>query len=137
MELHIKSPGNAPGVYPLVTRGEEMKYLSFTIVELSGSLTEHAFETGEDEVSLDSYMGPVLVEAVGHFGKWSAEIGARQTMSKPHPMIYLPAGCNVRVKALVGAARITLGGALGKPGIEPVMVEGSQIVARVVGRDNW
>ncbi len=38
MSLHIKSPGSAPGVYPVVERGKGLKYLSFQIVELGGKL---------------------------------------------------------------------------------------------------
>jgi hypothetical protein len=58
MQLHIKSPGQGPGIFPIVRRGEALKHLSFTIVELGGRLREHTLETGDEEVSLDSYTGP-------------------------------------------------------------------------------
>ena len=61
MSLHIKSPGEKPGVYPIAQRGAHLKYLSFTIVELGGNLKEHVFDSGEEEVCLDFYTGPVRV----------------------------------------------------------------------------
>ncbi|MGH9674805.1 MAG: 5-deoxy-glucuronate isomerase [Bryobacteraceae bacterium] len=137
MKLQIKSPGEAPGVYPIVRRGRELKHLSFTIVELGGSLREHTFETGEEEASLDFYTGPVAVEAEGDFGRWPAEVPGRSSITDAAPMIYLPAGARVRLRAANGAARVTIGGALGKPGARPAMVGIGGIVAKSVGKDNW
>jgi 5-deoxy-glucuronate isomerase len=137
MSLHIKSPGDAPGVYPIVRRGQGLKYLSFTIVELGGALREHGFETGEEEVSLDSYTGPYAVDVEGESGRWSATVGARPSIRDAHPMVYIPSGSRVRLRALNGSARITVAGALGKAGARPVLVEGDQIVSKTVGKDNW
>jgi 5-deoxy-glucuronate isomerase len=137
MRLHIPSPGEAPGVYPIVTRGGDLTYLSFTILELGGSLREHTFETGEDEVSLDSYTGPYDVVAEGAFGRWTAQIGERASIRDPHPMVYLPAQCRVTLKAANGGARISIAGAAGKAGGKPVLVGGGDIVAKTVGKDNW
>jgi 5-deoxy-glucuronate isomerase len=137
MRLHIKSPGEAPGIYPVVRRGEGLKYLSFTIVELGGDLREHVFETGEDEVSLDSYSGPFEAEAEGPFGRWTAHVGARPTIRHAHPMIYLPPQSKVTLRAGAEGARITIAGALGKPGGKPVLVGGNEIVSKKVGKDNW
>src|SRR3954469_24039882 len=97
MELHIKSPGEKPGVYPIARRGKDLKYLSFTIVELGGNLKQHAFDAGEEEICLDFYSGPVRVEAEGPQGKWSADIQGRQSMSEPGSMVYLPAGSQVKL----------------------------------------
>src|SRR6266700_3946313 len=66
MSLHIKSPGELPGVYPIAQRGADLKYLSFTIVELGGNLKEHVFDSGEEEICLDFYTGAVRV-AVGTY----------------------------------------------------------------------
>lgn len=141
MTWHIKSPGEKPGVYPIVRRGRDLRYLSFTIVELGDGLREHVFETGEEEIALDSYTGPVEVEATGGWGRWSAEIPGRDSIAKPAPMAYIPAGARVRLRAANGAARLTMGGALGtpggQPGRRPVLVSGDAIVARSVGKDNW
>ncbi len=135
MSFHIKSPGDKPGVYPVARRGGNLKYLSFTIVELGGNLREHHFETGAEEISLDSYTGPYEVTCEGPFGRWSTQIQARPSIRDAHPMVYLPSESKVTLRALNGAARITVAGAEGKPGMSPVLVAGGDIVARTPGKD--
>ncbi|MBI3280677.1 MAG: 5-deoxy-glucuronate isomerase [Acidobacteria bacterium] len=137
MSLHLKSPGDAPGVYPLAKRGQELKYLSFTVVELGGGLREHTFESGEEELSLDFYTGPVRIDAETPSGRWSAEVPARPSIAAPSPMVYLPAGSRVGIRAANGAARVTVAGALGKPGAAAQIVQAGGIVAKQVGKDNW
>ena len=137
MNLHIKSPGESPGVYPLVRRGRDLKHLSFTIVELGGNLHQHSFETGEEEVSLDSYTGPVTVEAEGAWGRWAADLPGRSSIADAAPMVYLPAGARVSLRAANGSARVTIGGALGSAGGRPALVGTEAVVARDVGKDNW
>ncbi|HYO81127.1 MAG TPA: 5-deoxy-glucuronate isomerase, partial [Bryobacteraceae bacterium] len=137
MQLQIKSPGDAPGVYPLVRRGKELKYLSFTVVELGGSLTEHRFETGPEEISLDFYTGPVEITAAGSFGSWTQQVPARASLQDAHPMVYLPAGSSVRIRALDGSARVTIGGAEGDGSGSPRMISGDEIASKSVGKENW
>ena len=136
MSLHLKSPGEAPGVYPLVQRGNQLKYLSFTIVELGGNLREHTFETGDEEVSLDFYTGPVTIAAEGDFGRWTESVPARPSIADAAPMAYIPSGAKVTLKADNGSARITVAGAQGKPGT-PKLIAGSEIVEKSVGKENW
>jgi len=73
MNLHLKSPGEAPGFYPLVTRGKQLKYLSFAILELGGSFQDYTFESGDEELSLDFYTGPVTVSVEGETGRWQTD----------------------------------------------------------------
>ncbi|HBY61612.1 MAG TPA: 5-deoxy-glucuronate isomerase [Solibacterales bacterium] len=136
MRMHIKSPGEAPGHYPVVKRGEGLRFLSFSILELGGSFREFSFETGDEEVSLDFYTGAVNVEAEGAYGEWSARIPARTSIASAHPMVYVPTQSKVRLTAPESPARVTIGGALGKPGV-PALIEGGQIVSKSVGKDNW
>jgi 5-deoxy-glucuronate isomerase len=137
MNLHIKSPGEKPGVYPIVRRGENMKYLSFTIVELGGALQQHQFETGQEEVSLNFHSGPVTVEVETAGGKWRTAVSNRASIRDPHPMVYVPCGARVLIVAANGKARVTIGGALGKPGTAPALIAGGSIVARTVGQDSF
>lgn len=137
MRLHIKSPREAPGVYPIARRGKELKHLSFAVVELGGTLREHTFESGEEELALDFYTGPVRVEVEWTEGRWSAEIGARSSIREPGPMIYAPAGSRVKLTAANGPARIAAAGALGKPGAKPVLITPAQAISKTVGKDNW
>jgi 5-deoxy-glucuronate isomerase len=137
MSLHIKSPGEKPGVYPVAERGRDLKYLSFTIVEMSGSLSEHSFDTAAGEVCLDFYSGPVRVESETPDGRWSADIPARDSMLQAGSMVYLPAGSRVKLSRLDGAARVTIASAAGKPGGRPVHVPPAEAVCIQVGKDNW
>jgi 5-deoxy-glucuronate isomerase len=137
MSFHIKSPGDKPGLYPVARRGRDLKYLSFAIAELGGSLREHTFESGGEEISLDSYTGPYEVTCEGPFGKWSAQVPARPSIRDAHPMVYLPQQSKITLRALNGSARISIAGAEGKPGMKPVLVEGPAIVAKTVGKDNF
>lgn len=52
MGLHIKAPGVAPGLYPLVTRGREMKHLSFAVLQLDAGCPKHRVDSGEEELAL-------------------------------------------------------------------------------------
>src|SRR4051794_7252256 len=137
MSLHLKSPGEEPGFYPLVSRGKQLKYLSFSILELGGSLKEFTVESGEEELSLDFYTGPVAIEVEGASGKWKTEVGPRASMTAAAPMVYVPSGSKVRMQSLNGSARVTIAGALGKPGVQPVKIDGAEIVTKSVGKDNW
>src|SRR3954447_6695640 len=108
MSLHIKSPSEKPGVYPIAQRGKDLKYLSFTIVELGGNLKEHAFDAGDEEVCLDFYSGPVRVEAEAPQGRWSVDVPGRPSMTEAGAMVYLPAGSRARLTSLNGAAKVTV-----------------------------
>jgi 5-deoxy-glucuronate isomerase len=133
MTLHIKSPGDAPGVYPVVRRGQGLKYISFTVVQLGGSLRRHTLESGDEELSLDFYSGRVRVESEG----WSAEVPARASIGEPGSMVYIPSGRKVTLTRLDGDARVTIAGADGKPGIEPVLIPHATAMKNSVGKDNW
>ncbi len=137
MNWHLKSPGDAPGYYPLVKRGKDLKYLSFSILELGGSLKEFTVDSGEEELSLDFYTGPVGIEVESPSGMWETEIAARKSVAEAAPMVYIPSGSKVHFKSLNGSARVTIGGAEGKAGVKPEKVEGPAIVVKNVGKDNW
>src|SRR5437762_10875759 len=137
MSLHIKSPGEAPGVYPIAQRGKDLKHLSFTIVELGGSLKEHGFDTGEEEICLDFYSGPVRVEAEGPQGRWTADVVHRPSMQEAGSMVYLPAGSSVKLTRLDGAAKVTIASAAGKPGGKPALIPPAEAIENHVGKDNW
>jgi 5-deoxy-glucuronate isomerase len=137
MNLHLKSPGEAQGFYPLVTRGKQLKYLSFSILELGDGLKEYSFESGEEELSLDFYSGAVAIEVEGAAGRWRTEIAPRPSITEAAPMVYVPSGSKVRVKSTDGPAKVTIAGAQGKPGARPVKIDGAGIVSKKVGKDNW
>jgi len=134
MRLHFKSPGTKPGVYPIARHGEHLKHLSFTIVELGGALRAHTFETGEDEVSLDFYTGPMRVTVESAGGSRSFEVAKRSSVADNHVMIWAPRDAKVKLEALDGEARATIGGAKATKSGDPVMVCG---VAKEIGKDSF
>ena len=70
-------------------------------------------------------------------GRWQVEVGARPSITQPAPMVYVPSGSKVCVRSTDGPAKVTIAGALGKPGAHPVKIAGSGIVSKTVGKDNW
>ena len=62
---------------------------------------------------------------------------ARASIRDAHPMVYLPAQSSVRVRALNGSARLTIGGAEGAADAKPQVIGGSDIVSKTVGKENW
>ncbi len=136
VNLHIKSPGENPGVYPIAERGKDLKYLSFTIVQLGGSLKQHAFETGAEEICLNCYGGPVRVELDGP-NPLSADIDGRTSIREVSAMVYAPAGSKVKLSSLNGTAKVTVAGAAGKPGVPPSVVRPAEAVSKPIGKDNW
>ena len=135
MSLHIKSPGEAPGVYPIVARGKQLKHLSFTVIELGGRLRDYPFESGAEELALGFYGGPISVEVEGTGGKWSMESGPRATLREPATMVYVPPDSRLRVALLDGPARVIIAGALGKPGGKPAAL--GPALTKTIGKDNW
>src|SRR4051794_18082239 len=137
MRMHIKSPGDKPGFYPIVERGKDLKYLSFSVVELGGSLREYIIHTGQEEVSLDFYTGPVNVDIEWDGGRETYQIPARTSLREASPMIYVPSGATVRLRTLNGSGRVSVAGALGKQGVRPYCIQPGQVVSKAVGKDNW
>lgn len=123
-------------MYPIARRGKELRYLSFTVIQLGPSLRSVTLESGEEELALDFSGGSVRVEVEYAGGLWSASTGPRGSLRDPGPMIYVPAGSKVTLAA-DGASRVVAAGALGKPGVPPVLIGPEQVVVKEVGRDNW
>ena len=134
MNLLIKSPGQAPGIYPVARRGLELKYLSFNIVRLGAGFQICTFQTGEEEIAIHSYDGPVGIRARGSWGEWRSELPRRGSLPESTPMAYIPAGSEVVLSAAEGAAHLTVAGALGQRGVEPAIAPG---LPKQAGRDNW
>ncbi len=133
MKLHFKSPGDAPGVYPIARRGEALKHLSFTIVELGESLREHTFETGDEEVALSFYKGAVTVGV----DSWSTRIPVRASLQQPGPVVYVPPRSKVRLACPDGAARIAVSGAPGKPGGPVTLIAPEQVMVAETGKGRF
>jgi len=133
MTLHLKSPGDTPGVYPIVRRGEGLRHLSFTIVELGPGFGQYEFETGEEEIALSFYKGAVEVRS----GLWSARIPPRASLKQPGPVVYLPPGSKVTLAAPAGPARIAVSGTPGDPAGKIALIGPDSVMVSETGKDNW
>ncbi len=136
-QLQIKSPLRGPGVHPIVRRGRQLRHLSFTVVELGPGLREHSFETGDEEVAVDFYSGSVQVEVDSPAGSVSRETTRRSSLQDAGEMLYAPPGSKVKLSLRDDSARLSVAGALGKPGTRPVFVSRDQVVTRQVGKKSW
>ncbi len=137
MSYQKKCPVDGPGVYPIVKRGDDLKHLSFQLIELGGSLNEVTIESGEEELSVDFYSGPVRVEINSPAGNLTAETPPRKSIREPGGMLYVPSDATLKLTLLDGSARVSVAGALGKPGVAPQMISRDEVDTKPVGRENW
>jgi 5-deoxy-glucuronate isomerase len=137
MQLHTKSPLKGPGIYPIVQRGKQLKHLSFQVLQLGSSFKTWQTESGEEELAVDFYSGPVRVEVRSPSGDLTVETKPRKSVKDVGEMLYVPAGSSVKFTLLDGDARISLSGALGKPGVAPSFVTGGQVMTKQVGHGSF
>jgi len=135
--LQIKSPLRGPGVYPIVHRGRGLKHLSFTVLQLGGTLKEHTLESGDEELAVDFYPGQVRVEVDWVGGRLERQTRARGSLREAGEMLYVPAGARLKIALLSESARVGIAGALGKAGGAPVFISRDQVVSKQVGKQNW
>ena len=136
-QLQIKSPIRGPGVYPIVRRGDGLKHLSFSVVQLGGSLREHTVESGEEELALDFYPGSVGVELESPTLRLRRETRLRRSLQEAGEMLFVPPQSKLKLTLLSESARVGIAGARGKQGTQPVYVSQDQVVTRRVGKQNW
>jgi 5-deoxy-glucuronate isomerase len=122
------------GVYKVARRGLELKHLSFTIIRLGAGLESYQFETGDEEVAIHSYDGPLAINVRGDRGEWPATLPRRRALAEPTPMAYIPAGSQVTIAATEGAAHVVAAGALGNRDVRPALASAKP---KTVGRNNW
>ena len=109
--LQIKSPLRGPGVYPIVRRGDPLKHLSFTVVELGAGLREYAADSGEEELAVDFYPGSVRVEVDSPACKLVRETH-RRSIGEVGEMLYAPPGSRLRLTLLGDSVDLSLDGAI-------------------------
>ena len=135
--LQVKSPLRGPGVYPVVPRGDGLKHLSFTVIEMGGRLREYTAESGEEEWAVAFYPGRVRAEVESPAGKLDCETRLRTSLQQAGEMLYVPSGARLKLTLLSETARLGVAGAAGKPGARPVFIPQDQVVSKQVGKKNW
>lgn len=138
MSFLLKSPLKGPGVYPIVTRGEQLRHLSFTVVELGGGLTATELSSGDEELAVDVYSGSIEYEIDSPIGTLSGKTRERGSLTETPEMLYIPASSKLDMKLVGGeSARIGVFGALGKGGVAPLFIPQAEAMINKVGKDNF
>lgn len=138
MNLLLRSTLDGPGVYPVVKRGDQLRHLSFTVVQLGDGQRTVELESGEEELAIDVYSGAVDYEVDSPLGSLSGETHHRRSLTETPEMLYVPAGSRLDLRLAAGeSARIGVFGALGKGGVAPMYIPQADAMINQVGKENF
>jgi 5-deoxy-glucuronate isomerase len=136
MNRHIKAAGD--GAYQEIVSPGVMRFLDFARLTL-GKGEKHSGKTADREAVLDFFSGTGSVEihtADGNRQRF-AKVGSRaDVFSGPPVMVYVPPQASYEVAAIspLDAGIFT---APSQAKIAPALLEGANVTAKTVGRDNW
>jgi 5-deoxy-glucuronate isomerase len=136
MNRHIKAARNGP-YQEIVPRGV-MRFLDFARLTL-GKGEEHSGRTADREVVLDFFSGSGAVAV--HTGDGRSHgfspVGSRtEVFSGPPVMVYIPPQASFEVTA-ISPLDVGVFTAPSQATIAPALLEGANVTAKTVGRDNW
>ena len=136
MNRLIKAPrdGNDQQIVPPGT----LRFLDFSRLQLKQG-ENRSGRTGPREAVLDFFAGGASVSVRCADGKiyHFAKVGGRaDVFSGPPVMVYVPPQANFEITA---ASPVDIGifTAPSKTSVAPALLEGSSVVSKTVGRDNW
>lgn len=136
MNRHMKfQRGN--GYQPIVSTSV-LRFLDFARLELSKG-ERYSGETGDRELVMDTFGGRAKVTIESSGGRTIYEsAGAREDVfSGPPAMVYVPIRARYSVEAIspqFDAGLFTAPATIASP---PLLLAGSDVIAKQVGRDNW
>jgi 5-deoxy-glucuronate isomerase len=136
MERLIKARKNGK-IQEIVPPGV-MRFLEFATLRLEKG-DRHTLSTGARELVLDLFAGSItlVVRTVGRSKEIYSRIGKRaDVFSGPPVMSYIPPDSQVEIKA-ESQAEMGLFSAPSNSQVPPALLEGSTVIARQVGRDNF
>jgi 5-deoxy-glucuronate isomerase len=116
-----------------------MRFMEFGRLQLKKG-QQHSWRTGEREYVMDIFAGTASVKVAGPNGgsKEFNRIGGRASVfSGPPVMVYMPPDCSYIVNAESEMLDVGIFSAASHAKLQPMLVEGSQVVKNDVGRDNW
>jgi 5-deoxy-glucuronate isomerase len=138
VDRHIKSQSHGDGFHQIVAPGV-MKFLTFARLRL-GKAGGYSGKTGSEEAVLDVFSGvaSVAVENTSTRTQRFDTVGGRaDVFSGPPAMIYIPPHSSFEVAASSDQLDAGLFTAPSEVKSPAALLEGSSIVTREVGRDNW
>lgn len=137
MERHIKwQSGNH---YTPIVKPGTMRFLDFARLQLAQG-EGHSGNTGEREYVMDIFSGTATITATlaNSGNKIFKRVGARSSVfAGPPVMLYLPPKCSYTISADSQNLDIGVFSAASGARLEPTLLEGSQVVKNLTGRDNW
>ena len=136
MERLIKARKN--GKFQQIVPPGVMRFLEFSTLRLEKG-DRHTLSTGARELVLDLFAGSItlVVRTVGRSKEIYSRIGKRaDVFSGPPVMSYIPPDSQVEIKA-ESQAEMELFSAPSNSQVPPALLEGSTVIARQVGRDNF
>ena len=137
MDRLIKSKPN--GHYQEIVGPGTMRFLDFARLQLEQS-ERHSHSTGARESVLDFFSGTASVSIERADGKQQlfGQVGGRaDVFSAPPVMLYVPPQTSYEIVANTGPADVGIFSAPSRCQAQPVLLRGSDVVTREVGRDNW
>jgi 5-deoxy-glucuronate isomerase len=137
MERLIKSKHD--GQFQQIVQPGTLRFLDFATLRLQKG-DRHSFSTEAREYVLDLFSGTVTiaVSTVGRSKEIYGKIGGRgDVFSGPPVMVYIPPRSQVEIKAESPKIEMGIFSAPSKAQVPPALMEGSTVIEKRVGRDNW
>jgi len=137
MDRLIKSQPH--GKYQQIVPPGTMRFLDFARLRLEKG-ERRSDVTGSREYVLDIFSGTAAIEVESSGSKKQAfpPAGIRaDVFSGPPVMLYIPPQSSYEILASSGSVDIGIFSAPSQAATPPALLEGSTVIAREVGRDNW
>jgi 5-deoxy-glucuronate isomerase len=116
-----------------------MRYLDFARLQLERG-AHYGHSTGEREYVLDFFAGTAAVGVKRRGGREEVfgNVGSRaDVFSGPPVMMYIPPHAGFHIEATSPHLEVGIFSAPSEATVEPKVIEGGQVTAKVVGKDNW
>ncbi|MFZ0964053.1 MAG: 5-deoxy-glucuronate isomerase [Terriglobia bacterium] len=136
MDRHIKARKN--GKFQQIVEPGAMRFLDFATLQLDRG-ERHSLRTGAREYVLDIFSGAVtlMIGTGGRSKEIYGAIGKRaDVFSGPPVMSYIPPNSQLEIKA-DSAADLGIFSAPSTSHAPAALLEGSTVITKQVGRDNW
>src|SRR5579859_818234 len=137
MERLIKSKPN--GHYQQIVPPGTMRFLDFGRLQLRKG-ERYSGATGSRESVLDFFSGTASVTIASGGGRKQSfdKVGGRTELFSTAPvMVYIPPQATYEIISVSDALDVGIFSAPSQCSAQPALLEGSAVIARIVGRDNW
>lgn len=137
MERHIKAKAN--GNYRQIVAPGTLRFLDFGRLQLKKG-EKHSAKTGDREYVLDVFSGTASVSVNSETGQnqdFPKAGGRTDVFSGPPVMVYVPVHSSFEITATSDTLDLGIFSAPSQTPEQPRLLEGKDVTATQVGRDNW